>query len=397
MINPKEIKDHCLKWWKEVLFTTIDNHSIFPREIPRIGKISAKDILSRLSEHKDSINALKKESKEFKSFGYRIEFTERQFEKIGRQQVPEKIIVESLQDFLKLISKEKEFQKYTANLTLIKSELPVLIPWVRISPFKLIEHDSWTDTLKVCRYFLSNPKPNLYLRQLPIDIHTKYISENVFLIESLLEFLIPDHMNKGETKFELRFNLKYSEPLIRVRFLDQHISPLQAVSDFSIPLSEFNQFTCQNENIFVTENIMTFLTLPQLSKTIAIWSGGGFNISYLKNIEWVKEKQFYYWGDLDAQAFQILNQFRQYFPNTIAVMMDEETLQKFKPRKGRPCLKQNLKHLNDQELQLYYFLQQENLRLEQEKITQVYAEETISKVITNTRHDNFIQVNKLAN
>src|SRR5690606_4280394 len=113
-----------------------------------------------------------------------------------------------------------------------------------------------------------------------------------------------------------------------------------------------------------------FLTLPELKNAIAIWSGGGFNISYLKNVEWLKDKQFYYWGDIDAQGFQILNQCRNYFPNTVAVMMDKYTLNTFQFGEGKPATNQKLGQLSETEMNLYNYLRQNNIRLEQEKITQ---------------------------
>jgi hypothetical protein len=384
MITPKEIKDQCLKWWKEVLTSIIDNKFTFPKEIIRIGKISSKDILLKLSEYKHSIEVLKSGSKECKTYGYTIRYVERQFERVGNQVVPDNIVIETLRDYLKLVSKEREFEIFVKNLSLIQYVLPHLSGWTRNNPLKLIEHNSWTDALKVCQYFIDNPKPNLYIRQLPIEIHTKYILENKAIIQSLLEYLIPEHINYNESRFELRFNLKYAEPLIRVRFLDNNISPLDGVSDISLPLSEFSVFECDCSNVFITENLMNFLTLPKLEKTIAIWSGGGFNVSYLKNIEWLKNNQFYYWGDLDAQGFQILNQFRTYFPNTTAVMMDMETLDSFKPVAGEPAANQNLKLLTDKELLLYQLLRDNNLRLEQEKITQAYAEAKIMELYNGT-------------
>ena len=48
------------------------------------------------------------------------------------------------------------------------------------------------------------------------------------------------------------------------------------------------------------ENKMNFLTLPLQPDSIAVWSGGGFNISFLKEIPWMTHVQNYYWGDLDA-------------------------------------------------------------------------------------------------
>ena len=91
-------------------------------------------------------------------------------------------------------------------------------------------------------------------------------------------------------------------------------------------------------------------------------------------------KQFYYWGDIDAHGFQILNQFRTYFPNTIAVMMDEDTLSSFTSAVGPHVSNQNLQRLSTNELQLYNYLRQNNIRLEQEKITQAFAEERIKKL-----------------
>ncbi len=381
MITPKEINEQCAKWWKEVLISTMDAADYFPKEITRIGKVTSKDILHKLSDYKQAIEHLRSHSKEYKKYGYQVSITERQFDKIGKQPVPEKIIIETLDDYLRLTGKEKEFQTFLKNYACIQDTLPRLYEWVKANPIRLIEHDTWPDTLRVCIYFLENPVPNLYIRQLPIAVHTKYILENKSLIQSLLEFLIPQHLQPDETRFERRFNLCYAEPLIRVRFLDPTLSPMEHVTDLSLTHSEFKAFQVPCQAIFVAENLMNFLTLPFLTKTIAIWSGGGFSVSYLKDIPWIQAKPFFYWGDLDAQGFQILHQFRTYFPHTTAVLMDEETLLHFHSGAGQPSLPHHLPHLTDNEQMLYHYLQQNNIRLEQEKITQTYAEERIKKLL----------------
>jgi hypothetical protein len=380
MITPKEIQEQCLKWWKDVLLSSIDSVVSFPKDINRIGKISSKDILDKFPDYKQSIELLKSNSKAVKKLGYTLITEDRQFDKIGKQPVPEKISIDSIEDYLRVTGKEKEYQIFLRNYSIIKNELPLLIEWIKANPTKLIEHDTWFDTLKVCKYFLTTPKPDLYIRQLPIDIHTKYIWDNKVIVQSLLEFLIPEHINKDEQKFELRFNLKYSGHLIRIRFLDKTLSPLDNATDISLTVSEFSDFHSHCDNIFVAENLMNFLTLPYLTKTIAVWSGGGFNVSHLKDIAWLKSKQFYYWGDIDAHGFQILNQFRTYFQNTIAVMMDEETLSSFASANGQQAANQNLQRLTESELKLYNHLRQNNIRLEQEKIAQTFAEERIKKL-----------------
>jgi hypothetical protein len=170
--------------------------------------------------------------------------------------------------------------------------------------------------------------------------------------------------------------LKYDQPTIRIRILDEQLK-IGLLSDLSVPLSDFEQmnFTC--ENVVLTENKMTFLALPNLKLTIAVWSGGGFMISYLKNVLWLNEKKITYWGDLDSHGFAILNQMRNYFPQTVSAMMDMETFELFKKEGLVPGEKTNainLSKLSEVEMKVFTFLKENNFRLEQEKIRQNYVD-----------------------
>ncbi len=46
----------------------------------------------------------------------------------------------------------------------------------------------------------------------------------------------------------------------------------------------------------------------------------------LQCVEWLRETELLYWGDLDAAGFQIVNQLRGYFPNLQTFLMDKATL-----------------------------------------------------------------------
>ena len=107
MITPKEIQQQCLNWWKDVLIAHIERMNYFPKEINRIGKITAKDLLEKLPEYQKSIALLRAHSKSNKRHGYCVVEIERTFEKIGKQSVPEKIIIETLDDYLKITKKEE--------------------------------------------------------------------------------------------------------------------------------------------------------------------------------------------------------------------------------------------------------------------------------------------------
>jgi hypothetical protein len=395
MITPVEIKQACLKKWKEVLLHALNGTGegelisqplIFPMEITRIGKIKAKDILTNLLKYREEIHLLQQQSKEIKGYGYTIQWEERIFEKIGMNKVPEKIFIGSLDDYLKVTGKEKEYNCFIRHSKLILSCLPQLKEWIQFNPLKVIEHPYWPETLSVCQYFIQNPQPKLYIRQLPVKVHTKFIKEeNELLFRSLLDYLLAGNINSSESRFEKRYNLKFAEPLVRVRFLDNVLSPVSRISDISISLSEFKNFYCNATRVLVAENLMNFLTLPDIPRGIALWSGGGFNVSYLKDVEWLQPLQLIYWGDIDAHGFHILNQFRTYFPDTKAIMMDQETLHAFytpEDKKGPKVSALNLPGLLPEENKLYNYLCETRIRLEQEKIAQIYAERKILDSIT---------------
>ena len=105
--------------------------------------------------------------------------------------------------------------------------------------------------------------------------------------------------------------------------------------------------------------------------SIAVW-GKGFAIESLKNIEWLAEKEIYYWSDLDVQGLQMLSQLRSYYPQTKSFLMQIEILEKYREFivSGTPSKTESLAHLFEEEMILYTHLSGKNLRLEQERIDQ---------------------------
>ena len=233
MITPQDIKKQSLSWWKELLLSITTGESFFPKEISRIGKITAKDILLKLTEYKASIAELQKGAS---LWGYTVEMTEKSFEKIGIQNIPTCIQIPSLEIYLHITRKRNELDIFIRNWQLITNEMPQLIEWSQRNPLRLISHDTWRDTIKVCKYFTEHPRPHLYIRELPIEVHTKYIEENKDLLKSLLDELLPaSTITLNEKTFEKRYGLKCAEPLIRIRFLDSTcFSPLSAFAGSSL-------------------------------------------------------------------------------------------------------------------------------------------------------------------
>jgi len=385
MITPNEIKIKAEKRYPTYLQSIVEGIPF--AEIIILGD---KKPSKNFAEYQAEITALLAQSKEKKGYGYTVKYQTINKKEIGTQDIPSEISFQTENDFLKFLHKEKEVTEFRADYTFILSKFPELREWVIKYPKKVIEnHSQWNDLLKVCDYFKANQKPDLFIRELPIQIHTKFIENNKGLIKELLDILISEHINQNETNFEKRFNLKYAEPTVRFRILDKNISQqyFSGIDDLNIPISQFEKLDLSIRNVLIVENktnlLTVALTLPDLKETIVIF-GSGYKVENLKNVKWFQQMKLYYWGDLDAQGFEILSQFRGYFPSVKSILMDKATFDKyFENDNGTPSKISISLNLTAEEQQLYELLKKNKWRLEQEKVPLEYTNEIIFKNIKN--------------
>jgi hypothetical protein len=370
MITPKEIKDKTERKYISFLQSLVEQRP-FDRLVIRGDKSYTK---SSLSEFEREIQLIHSHSKEKKGFGYSLVFQKVKTKYLGTQDLPTSIFFDNENDFLKFLGKENEVNSFKSNVEIILREFPALKDWIIKNPKKVIDNSNeWQSILQVCKYFKQNPKPNLYLRELPIKVHTKFIERNKSIIRELLDVLIYEHVNSEEKEFEKRFYLRYAEPQIRFKVLDKIISDrfLSGIDDIAIPVSQFEKLELPIRKVLVVENkttLYTTLTLPKMDDTIAIF-GSGFSVFNLRKVRWFDNLKLLYWGDIDVQGFEILSQFRSYFPQTKSILMDKQTFEKFfEDDNGTPTNISTKLNLTDEEQQLYDILKTKNWRLEQEKI-----------------------------
>jgi hypothetical protein len=375
MITVSEIKKKSITIYTEYLKSVVCGELFFPKVIR-----SNKSVSSDFNEMRKELAEVIEYSKDRKGFGYTIAYKQINTRQHGIQSLPEEISFQTESDFLKYLHKEKEVSIFRENIHIILSQFPELKEWLTKYPQKVIDNQSkWKDILNVCDYFKSNPIPNLYIRELPIQIHTKFIENNKAIIKELLDILIANFIKPNETNFEKRFNLKYSEPLVRFRILDRNIaqSYFSGIDDLTIPISQFAKLNLPLKKVFVVENKMNVLTFPVIDKTIVIF-GSGYGVENLKYTNWLHNVELFYWGDLDVQGFEILSQFRGYFSHTQSVIMNKETFDKFFNKDaGTPTKITATLSLTDKEQLLYQQLKENNWRLEQEKIPQDCVNEII--------------------
>lgn len=370
MITPKEIKDKTERKYISFLQPLVEQRP-FEKLVIRGDKSYTK---SSLAEFEREIQLIHSQSKEKKGFGYTLEFQKIKTKHLGTQDLPISIYFDNEKDFLKFLGKEYEVDSFKLNVEIILGEFPELKEWIIKNPKKVIDNaNEWQNILQVCQYFKQNPKPNFYIRELPVKVHTKFVERNKSIIRELLDVLISEHVKSEEKEFENRFNLKYAEPQIRFKILDKDISNnyFSGLDDIAIPVSQFEKLNLPVTKVIVVENktaLYTTLTLPRMEKAIAIF-GSGYSVYNLKNVKWFKDPKLLYWGDIDVQGFEILSQFRGYFPQTKSVLMDKFTFEKyFENDLGKSTNITSQLNLTDSEKELYDILNINNWRLEQEKI-----------------------------
>jgi hypothetical protein len=140
----------------------------------------------------------------------------------------------------------------------------------------------------------------------------------------------------------------------------------------------------------IVENLNTGIALPDIDGTVAFMRLG-LAVDQLEGIGWLRgAQQHLYWGDLDTHGFAILARARRRFPNTVLVLMDEETLlahRKLWVREPTPCRVESPEGLTVAELAVYEGLRVnrwgERVRLEQERIAWPAALEAISNALGN--------------
>lgn len=386
MITPGDIRHKAARLYLPFLQAWLRDEEFFPLDFP-VGRLPS-DYL----ELRKGTRELQAQSRDQHGYGYTLVYTAQQTRRNGTQTLPKRATIDTERDFLRFIEKEEEFGAFRQDVALVREQVPQLEAWMRHSPQHVIEqHGVWPELLAVCRYFLEQADnagirdARLYLRELPVSVHTKFIEQRRGLVQALLEHLLPHEAIAQEAAtFEQRFGLREKEPTVRVRLLDEQLFRRYRlpISDLSVPISQFAALDLlRGQRCIITENEMTFLTLPLLKDTFALF-GGGFMVRSLERLPWLADCPIAYWGDLDAQGFQILSSLRARFPHVTSLMMDAETLETFSAFcvESTPCVVRTLPHLTSQEHALFIRLAEANQRLEQEHISHAYVMEQLERL-----------------
>lgn len=334
---------------------------------------------SELSEHfadaQDWVHSLVSATK---NTAMELEWQEVNHRQLGRNQIPSALLVPSLAEAARWLGKSKELQDYIQQANTLLNSLPNLRSWVLKNPHQLIEEkDNIPRLISIVQWICANPRPAIYLRQLSLTgIDTKFIEQHKKILSEWLELQLDPamiaHEYRGISRFEARYGFKDKPNQVRLRILDQSFY-LNGLSDLMITADAFCRLNLAIKTVFITENDINGLAFPDFPAAIVLF-GRGYGLDFLNTAYWLKDKQVYYWGDIDTHGFAILNQCRHYLPQAKSLLMNETTLLRHQAHwtKEQKPTQAELTCLSSDETELYHALKNNTyglqVRVEQEFI-----------------------------
>ncbi|MFZ2524780.1 MAG: DUF3322 domain-containing protein [Candidatus Ferrigenium altingense] len=377
--TPEDIRKRIQREWDNgrILAAMQGEEAVFPLRIP-LKRPDSKALAEQFEAARLWIAALSAMDKEQAGSGCRLEWQEFAHRQLGRNRIPVAAIVESEKDGLGLIGTQSDADRFRELTATVADAFPALVPWMRQYPLKVLDQaENWPRLLAVLDWVVRHPGANIYLRQIDASgVDTKFIEQHRGLLGDLLDrVLLPERIDErysGAKNFEQRYGFKRKPLQVRFRFLDRKLS-LHGLSDIAVTSEVFVQMALPIKRVFVTENEINFLSFPDVADGLILF-GGGYGFEHLSQADWLRQKEIFYWGDIDTDGFAILDQFRSQFPSARSLVMDRATLlehRMFWGNEDRPASRQ-LERLNAEESALYDDLRFDriapSLRLEQERI-----------------------------
>lgn len=333
---------------------------------------TASDVASCIKELRD-------QSKEKVGTGYSVQFRSIRSRVYGVNEFPVKIVFDSPSDLLEFTGQTPEFTRMTAVTQKLRHHLPELEDWGHHN-LKILAslHDAIGDLILVAEYFKANPRPSMFARELPLPVHSKFVEDNERILREWLDRILPPaSVSADEDSFPRRFGLKYVEPIALLRPLDQSLVAQLGFPHSVIGLTLSGLATVRlppDVLIVVVENKVNLLTLPELPRSIAI-GGMGNAVIQLAALPLFADRRVIYWGDIDAHGYEILDRFRRRVTQTVSILMDTLTLNRYAPIAVNSPETQlrEMKLLTSDERAAYEICVTKHWRIEQERICQSYA------------------------
>ena len=385
--TPADLRAQVQKLWDkgEWLRPCVQGEAMLPRRLRFTGPTST-ELTDRFDDVRAWMADLQQAANPRGTPRFRLVMREFRHRVLGSNAVPDEVWLDTLDDALVLIGKQKEAKKFVTLLQLTRDEYPdlwpLLLPWLEKRPLNALTlADAWPRLLNVVAWLQRNPRPGIYLRQVDLPgVDSKFIEAHRGVLSELFDLALPvaamDASATGVSQFCRRYGFKDKPLRIRFRLLDPAVALLPGAcgQDIGVTQAAFEHLDLPVKRVFITENEVNFLAFPPLPNSLVIF-GAGYGFEVLAGAQWLHQREVYYWGDIDTHGFAILDQLRAQLPHVKSLLMDNATLLAHATQWGdepQPTLR-DLPRLTERERALFDELRDNRLRvgvrLEQERIS----------------------------
>ena len=374
--TPTDIRSQVQRWWDrgEVLAELAGTESRFPRPL-KLKAPTSRELLDRFDEARRWTAQLQQLD------WLQLDWREFRHPVFGQNALPAAASIATRDEALRLIGKQREAHRFANLVEQTRTRCPALLDWLRKRPLVALEHaDDWPTLLALVDWVAAHPRPMIPLRQLDLPgVHTKFVERHRKLLAELWDLAVPqalvDPAAGSGAGFARRYGFRDLPQRIRFRPLDRTLAlfPGDGLQDLKLDLESLAVLPLSPQRVLIVENEVTYLALPALPDTLAIF-GAGYGLAVLAQLPWLHGCVIDYWGDLDTHGFVILDELRAVLPQTRSLLMDRATLLAHEPlwvREPSPS-RRDLIHLTRDEAELYDDLRLDRLgsavRLEQELV-----------------------------
>ena len=391
--DPAEIQAQLERYWNrgELCRAAVRAGDMFPLRIPfkmPVAKVMLEDFGAMQDWARRIIAFADKH-------GLQLAWRDCNHRHLGKQKLPEALLLETAEQAAVLIGKGKALQRFSKLNSLTATRLPELQAWLIKRPMQALElEQQWLQLVDLCLWMRANPNPRIYLRQVDLaGIDSKFIESHRQVLAELFDMVLPifaiNDDYSGVAGFARRYGFLDKPLMLRLRPLAATIRLLHAdgAQDVVMTAQAFSRIHSdiqkQIKRVFIVENEINYLAFPDMPNAIVLF-GAGYGFETLKKATWLHQCELWYWGDLDTHGFAILNQLRSQFPQARSFLMDRQTLLThqaiwgFEPKQE----KKELLHLTPEEAVLYDDLRcnrlGEQVRLEQERIGFSHLQEAVN-------------------
>lgn len=292
---------------------------------------------------------------------------------LGKTEVPVRLTLNTIEELVVFAQVEDEWSSLHERFSQLSGFTAEVVA-KHVSLWRSLSNEDLSKAVLVVEWFLENPNSGLLKRAVAVEgVHTKWLENHRVLIETL----VAD--KRGEPG---RADLGLGDAEARVRLRFHSVDAPAGLTDIEVPLSSLCELQ-EPQVILMVENLDSFLALPTWTGVTIAW-GAGYRAVDIVRASYFSNGRLLYWSDLDLDGFKILDGVRSHVPHTESVLMNSETVSRWRYLgvADREFKAESFENLHDFESDaLDLLITGGELRIEQERIRLDVAVEEIEKVI----------------